>query len=369
MSAAALRALARDAVVVLDEVHHAGDEQAWGESSAARVRRARAPPVACPARRSARHARHPVRALRGRRGRARLRVRLRRRAARRPRRAPGLLPADRWRDGVERARTAPSTRPRSTTRSRRQLANQRLRTALSLDGRVAAHRAAQARRAADRGPPRRSPTQAAWSSPSTRTMPGASPTLLRTRFGAGDRWSPPTIRRRRTGSPAFATGRDPWLVAVRMVCEGVDIPRLRSASTRPRPPPTCSSARRSAGSCAGYAGVARPAGVAVHPRRPPAAHPCGPDRGRSAATRCAGTPATTTRVSIRRSRPGRSTRAPSSCRCSRRCRPISTGEADGLSPWQEALPDDWEAPAIRASWSTSHRRRSWPRRSPRSSPD
>ena len=32
VSAAALRELARHAVVVLDEVHHAGEDQAWGES-------------------------------------------------------------------------------------------------------------------------------------------------------------------------------------------------------------------------------------------------------------------------------------------------------------------------------------------------
>src|SRR3954452_4987313 len=32
VSAVALREIARDAVVVLDEVHHAGEDQAWGES-------------------------------------------------------------------------------------------------------------------------------------------------------------------------------------------------------------------------------------------------------------------------------------------------------------------------------------------------
>ncbi len=48
----------------------------------------------------------------------------------------------------------------------------------------------------------------------------------------------------------FASGTEPWIVAVRMVSEGVDIPRLRVCSPPPRRP-SCSSAKPSGGSCAG----------------------------------------------------------------------------------------------------------------------
>ena len=68
---------------------------------------------------------------------------------------------------------------------------------------------------------------AAWSSPPTRSTPAASPSCSGRGSGRRPWWSPRTIRCRRRGSREFARGRTEWLVAVRMVSEGVDIPRLR----------------------------------------------------------------------------------------------------------------------------------------------
>jgi superfamily II DNA or RNA helicase len=51
--------------------------------------------------------------------------------------------------------------------------------------------------------------------------------LLRTRFGTTARVVTSDDPGASAGIAAFATGSEPWLVAVRMVSEGVDIPRLR----------------------------------------------------------------------------------------------------------------------------------------------
>jgi superfamily II DNA or RNA helicase len=51
--------------------------------------------------------------------------------------------------------------------------------------------------------------------------------LLRTRFGTSARVVTSDDPGASAGIAAFATGSEPWLVAVRMVSEGVDIPRLR----------------------------------------------------------------------------------------------------------------------------------------------
>lgn len=55
----------------------------------------------------------------------------------------------------------------------------------------------------------------------------------------------------------YAAGTQRWMVAVRMVSEGVDVPRSRSGSTPRPPPPRCSSPRPSVASCG--------SGVAVRP--------------------------------------------------------------------------------------------------------
>jgi superfamily II DNA or RNA helicase len=51
--------------------------------------------------------------------------------------------------------------------------------------------------------------------------------ILRTRFGTTARVVTSDDPTASAGIAAFAAGSDPWLVAVRMVSEGVDIPRLR----------------------------------------------------------------------------------------------------------------------------------------------
>jgi superfamily II DNA or RNA helicase len=105
--------------------------------------------------------------------------------------------------------------------------SQRLRTALSLEGEWLPVGAA-----GGRGPTRRgAPGAARCRRPGDRHRPGPRP---------GDRRAPPGPVRpaghgghlRRSGGVGdliarFASGTDPWLVSVRMVSEGVDIPRLR----------------------------------------------------------------------------------------------------------------------------------------------
>ena len=101
MSAEAVRDVARGALVVLDEVHHAGEEQAWGESLrlAFQRRRRRLSLSGTPFRSDTRaipFIRYELdEAVPG------LRVRLRRRPARRSGGASDLLPAARWRHGVD----------------------------------------------------------------------------------------------------------------------------------------------------------------------------------------------------------------------------------------------------------------------------
>ena len=95
------------------------------------------------------------------------------------------------------------------------------------EGRVDPGRARGRRPPADRGAPRASRTPAAWSSPPTRPRPGPTPRSSRriTRRDAGRR----ALRRRRLVGQrieAFAEGDQRWMVAVRMVSEGVDVPRL-----------------------------------------------------------------------------------------------------------------------------------------------
>ena len=164
-TAKVMRGLADDAFVILDEIHHAGDERAWGDA----IKHAFEPAGATPGPERypvpQRHRGHPVRALRRarrrRHGQQRLHLRLRRRPARRRRRAPRLLPPHRRRDGVERTRRQ---------RHQRQLPR---RARQGPDGAPAAHRAQPRRRLAarraapgprqaDRHPHHASPTPAAW---------------------------------------------------------------------------------------------------------------------------------------------------------------------------------------------------------------
>ena len=228
---AAARRSRASAFVVLDEIHHAGDERAWGDAIRARLRRRGAPPgpvghavpLATPAR-SRSSATTTTRLAQpdfeygygdalADGGVVR----------------PVYFPRIERPDGVDRRPTAAThaahlRRPRSTAAR----ASQRLRTALSLEGEWLPAVLAQAHEQLTRHPRARSPTPAAWSSPSTRTTPAAS-RLLRRRASASTptRRRPPTTPAPRRASPPSPQRRDPWIVAVRMVSEGVDIPRLR----------------------------------------------------------------------------------------------------------------------------------------------
>lgn len=102
-----LRGLANGTFVILDEVHHAGDERAWGDGvrTAFELANRRLNLSGTPFRSdtaSIPFVRYEDR--RGWRGAARLHLRLRRCAARRRRRTAGVLPPVRRLDGVERPR-------------------------------------------------------------------------------------------------------------------------------------------------------------------------------------------------------------------------------------------------------------------------
>ncbi len=80
----------------------------------------------------------------------------------------------------------------------------------------------------------------------------------------------------------FAAGNDPWIVAVRMVSEGVDIPRLR-VGVYATTTTTDLFFRQAVGPLRALDPGRAPAeGLPVHPRRPPAAHVGQPDRRRPA---------------------------------------------------------------------------------------
>ena len=119
---------------------------------------------------------------------------------------------------------------------------------------------------------------------------------------------------RRRASPRFAAGPTPWLVAVRMVSEGVDIPRLR-VGVYATTTTTELFFRQAVGRFVRWTpGRAEPEGVPVHPRRPAAAGPGLPDR-RAAPPLAPQAGAGALRAGPDGARPGA---ARSSCRCSRR---------------------------------------------------
>jgi hypothetical protein len=220
-----LRGLAADAFVVLDEVHHAGDDRSWGSSvltafGAARRR------LSISGRRSGPTRPPSLRRVPPRRGTARLRVRLRRRAVRRPRRAARLLPRDGRPHGVGRARRV-EVEASFDDELDAQRANQRLRTALSLEGQwlTAVLDEAQGRLTDPARPPAERRRTRHRHGPGARA--GPSPRSCGAATAPGRRWPSATTRwppRRSSGS---RRGDDSWIVAVRMVSEGVDIPRLR----------------------------------------------------------------------------------------------------------------------------------------------
>ena len=105
-------------------------------------------------------------------------------------------------------------------------AGQRLRTALSLDGEwlPTVLRTAHARLAEVR---REQPNAGGLVIATDQEHARGIASLLLTRFGTTARIVTSDDPQASAGIAAFAAGSDPWLVAVRMVSEGVDIPRLR----------------------------------------------------------------------------------------------------------------------------------------------
>jgi superfamily II DNA or RNA helicase len=105
-------------------------------------------------------------------------------------------------------------------------ASQRLRTALSLDGEwlPTVLRAANARLTDVR---REQPDAGGLIIATDQEHARGISSLLHTRFGATARVVTSDDPQASAGIAAFAAGTEPWLVAVRMVSEGVDIPRLR----------------------------------------------------------------------------------------------------------------------------------------------
>jgi len=225
MSAGALRAVARRAYVVLDEVHHAGEDQAWGESlreafgeSSRRLSLSGTP------------FRSDTRAIPFVRYEADEAVpdyeygygdALRDGRVVRPVYFPRTGGEMEWSapDGAVHAATFDDPLTDS-------LANQRLRTALSIDGEwlPSVLRAAVDRLAGVRAhQPDAGGLVIAIDQDHAREIAA----MLRHRFGMQATVVTSDDPEASDRIAAFAGGRDPWLVAVRMVSEGVDIPRLR----------------------------------------------------------------------------------------------------------------------------------------------
>lgn len=225
LSSAALRPLARGAVVVLDEVHHAGEEQAWGESlreafdGAARRLSLSGTPF-----------RSDTRAIPFVRYEADEAVpdyeygygdALRDGRVVRPVYFPRLGGEMEWAAPDGNVHAATFEDPLANA-----LANQRLRTALSIDGewlptvlRDAVDRLTDVRRI--------QPDAGGLVIATDQDHAKGIAALLRSRFGVGATVVTSDDPEASDRIHAFADGRDPWLVAVRMVSEGVDIPRLR----------------------------------------------------------------------------------------------------------------------------------------------
>jgi superfamily II DNA or RNA helicase len=225
MSAAAIRAESRGAHVVLDEVHHAGEDQAWGDAlreafgtSARRLSLSGTP------------FRSDTRAIPFVRYEADEAVpdfeygygdALRDGRVVRPVYFP--------RTGGEMEWSAPDGAVHSATFDdalATQLANQRLRTALSIEGdwlpsvlREAASRLDAVRR--------HQPDAGGLVIAMDQEHARGIAQVLRREVGVQAVVVTSDDPDASARISAFAAGRDPWLVAVRMVSEGVDIPRLR----------------------------------------------------------------------------------------------------------------------------------------------
>ncbi|MFN8624139.1 MAG: DEAD/DEAH box helicase family protein [Chloroflexota bacterium] len=342
MSAPAIRPLARGAYVVLDEVHHAGDEQAWGESlreafkdSARRLSLSGTP------------FRSDTRAIPFVRYEADEAVpdyeygygdALRDGRVVRPVYFPRMGGQMEWSAPDGNVYEASFEDPLATA-----LANQRLRTALSPDGewlhtvlRLAVDRLAEVRRAQ----PDAGGLVIAIDQDHARDIA----TLLRDRFrreAVVVTSDDPSASER---IAAFAKGRDEWLVAVRMVSEGVDIPRLR-VGVYATTTTTDLFFRQAVGRFVRWVpGVKDQRAWLYLPDDP---------RLRIRAAQIADQ----RRHSLRKDARGEGDeeagtrpelpfdQGAEQLSMFEALSAVSTGEAGALSPWQEALPDDWESGA------------------------
>jgi superfamily II DNA or RNA helicase len=224
-SASLLRRVSRDAFVVFDELHHAADERAWGAAiqEAFGESSRRLALSGTPFRSDTRAI--PFVAYEGDEavpdyeysyGDA-----LRDRRVVRPVYFPSTNGQMEWQ--------APDGSIHSATfddRLDRDRASQRLRTALSLDGewlptvlRAANERLTEVRRD--------QPDAGGLVIATDQEHARGIASLLHTRFGVAARIVTSDDPQASAGIAAFAAGSERWLVAVRMVSEGVDIPRLR----------------------------------------------------------------------------------------------------------------------------------------------
>jgi superfamily II DNA or RNA helicase len=224
-SARLLGALSRGAFVVFDELHHAADDRAWGDAvrEAFQGARRRLALSGTPFRSDTRAI--PFVSYRGDEavpdfeygyGDALADGRVVR---------PVYFPATNGRMEWQ----APDGAVHSATFDDRldaQRSSQRLRTALSLEGEwlPTVLRAAHARLVEVRA---EQPDAGGLVIATDQEHARGIAAILKARLGVGARVVTSDDPQASAGIAAFAAGREPWLVAVRMVSEGVDIPRLR----------------------------------------------------------------------------------------------------------------------------------------------
>lgn len=224
-SAPLLRTLAAGAFVVFDELHHAADERAWGDAirEAFAGARRRLALSGTPFRSDTRAI--PFVSYRGDEAKPDYEYgygdALRDGRVVRPVYFPATNGHMEWQ--------APDGSVHSATFDDRldaQRASQRLRTALSLEGEwlPTVLRAANERlREVRREQPDAGGLVIAIDQEHARGIAA----MLASRFGVAARVVTSDDPQASAGIAAFAAGTEPWLVAVRMVSEGVDIPRLR----------------------------------------------------------------------------------------------------------------------------------------------
>ena len=224
-SAALLARVARDAFVVFDELHHAADDRAWGAAiqQAFGASHRRLALSGTPFRSDTRaipfvsyHGDEAVPDFEYSYGDALADTRVVR-----PVYFPSTNGHMEWSAPNGSIHSATFDDQLDTAR-----ASQRLRTALSLDGEwlpTVLHAANDRLKAVRAEQPDAGGLVIATDQEHARGIAD----LLRTRFGTTARVVTSDDPTASAGIETFATGSEPWLVAVRMVSEGVDIPRLR----------------------------------------------------------------------------------------------------------------------------------------------